>query len=271
MLNLVSRERTENTLGRRSDIHSREDCFAVCHCARAVLYCWSSCAKKMHSRILALCSLTVCSIASPGLSQQSSVVAGTVEGINGAPPMVGASVALYSARNVFETKADANGAFKFSDLPPDTYELQTVVPGFRRKVVSGILVPGNRSEQLDVRLESLPCYDVPMSPRLPNYKASIAGLPIFDGTVQTTGLGKVLPRARVDLLRNPGSQILSKTSTDNTGSFSFQRVSPGKYTLIVTLGEYSPGITSDVWLVSGHTASVTLQLSRQGKNRTVCE
>lgn len=189
--------------------------------------------------------------------------------------MTGASVALYSVNHVFETKADADGAFEFSGLPPDRYELQTVIQGFKRKVVSGIHVPGSDSEPLDLNLSPLgplPCSGVPMLPSLPNYKPSMEGLPSLEGTVQTAGLGKALPRARVGLISSLGSHTVLTTSTDDTGRFSFRRVSSGKYTLRVALRGYFTGTASGVWLVSGHVARVRLQLlSSQGKGHMVCQ
>lgn len=92
--------------------------------------------------------------------------------------MTGASVALYSVNHVFETKADADGAFEFSGLPPDRYELQTVIQGFKRKVVSGIHVPGSDSEPLDLNLSPvgpLPCSGVPHVAIAPKLQAINGG------------------------------------------------------------------------------------------------
>ena len=130
--------------------------------------------------------------------ENDATVSGTVEGLNG-EGVTNASVALYSTTQVFQTKAGVDGRFNFSQVPPGTYQLQSMEAGFRRRIVPNVLVPERTSQTLEVVLEFLQC-DFPASPALPDYKPSLGKNAELRGSVQTPGLHKPLRGVRLELL-----------------------------------------------------------------------
>ncbi|MBV9499126.1 MAG: carboxypeptidase regulatory-like domain-containing protein [Acidobacteriaceae bacterium] len=223
----------------------------------------------MTSRILVL---AVCCISvSASLSmQRDAVVSGTVEGLNGAPGISGAAVSLFSPTQVFQTIADANGGFAFSQVPPGEYQLQALGPGFRRRIVSNVLVPEGTSHPLDLSLEFLKC-DLPILAALPHYVPA-PGAPVLDGSVRTLGLHKPLRGARVDLLDSASGDVLLSSSTDRGGSFELLNAVAGRYQVRVTPKTYNAVVVSDIWLVSGYKANVIMEVPPvTGKSTLSCQ
>lgn len=152
-------------------------------------------------------------------------------------PIPGASVDLFQNSNLISsTRTDANAAYSFPNLAPTFYSVRAVAPTFSAQSL-GALVQPLTTTTVTFHLQANP--------------GSIFG------TVTDTALHPI-SGARVEALA--GSSVIASTLTDATGTYTLSGLSPGDYTVRVTIAPYSSQ-AKNATVTAGASIEVNFALS----------
>lgn len=174
----------------------------------------------------------------------TGTVSGQVHDITGAA-VVSAKAALTMEQpphTLFSARTDSDGEFRFT-IPPGTYTLELVQPGFKTLTLKSIQVVSGEQERLSpLRVDVGGC----PSPTSIDYLEILAteqGVGNLRGRVlreQKRYPGPPVARATVKLLCS-GRNICGETKTDSYGDFSFFDLPPGtNFTVNVSKHGYYP-------------------------------
>ncbi|MFZ1031536.1 MAG: carboxypeptidase regulatory-like domain-containing protein [Candidatus Acidiferrales bacterium] len=104
--------------------------------------------------VLMICSLPAVPAAHAQGVGDSGSVSGTLTDPSGALIPKGSVTASDTTRGVKLTvSVDANGQYRFSNLPPGTYDITTQIPGFQSVVQKGFVVTVGQAANLDFHLQ----------------------------------------------------------------------------------------------------------------------
>ena len=104
--------------------------------------------------ILAACLLLASPIAYAQGVGASGTVGGTITDPTGAVVPKGAVTAQDASRGIRLTSdVDSNGQYRFSNLPPGTYDLTAQVPGFQTQIQKGFTITVGQAATLDFHLQ----------------------------------------------------------------------------------------------------------------------
>ena len=104
--------------------------------------------------ILAACLLLASPIAHAQGVGASGTVGGTITDPTGAVVPKGAVTAQDASRGIRLTSdVDSNGQYRFSNLPPGTYDLTAQVPGFQTQIQKGFTITVGQAATLDFHLQ----------------------------------------------------------------------------------------------------------------------
>jgi uncharacterized surface anchored protein len=142
----------------------------------------------------------------------TSQLTGTVCAAGTSEPIPGATVTLAGPRGevLAAQNTDATGRYLFADLVPGDYTLAVSAPK-REPTALLITVAGGGETVQDVQL---------------------AGRSRLSGTARTAD-GQAVPDARVALL-DPDGNVATVTTTGPDGSYSFENLPPGDYTVVAS-------------------------------------
>ncbi|MFZ0886660.1 MAG: carboxypeptidase regulatory-like domain-containing protein, partial [Candidatus Acidiferrales bacterium] len=104
--------------------------------------------------VLMICSLPAVPAAHAQGVGDSGSLSGTITDPSGALIPKGSVTALDATHGVTVTVAlDANGQYRFSNLPPGIYDVTTQIPGFQSVVQKGFVITVGQAANLDFRLQ----------------------------------------------------------------------------------------------------------------------
>src|SRR5262245_1249381 len=89
----------------------------------------------------------------PAAAQTQAVLAGTVVDALGARLDGAALTLLRDGQKVQEAKSGSDGAFSFTGLAPDRYQVQVSMPGFQSKTSEPVFVGQGGRVTMEVALE----------------------------------------------------------------------------------------------------------------------
>jgi hypothetical protein len=166
--------------------------------------------------------------------EQTATLAGTVVDPLGSPiPKAMARLESENTKGLrFSTDTNDSGQFRFADLPAGTYSLVVLGPGFSEWYKAGILMlPGQQT-------------------LLPNAVLNVGircGDPFIEG-VKRLAPGEDSGTLRGSVLDRAGSPIVEAnvslncggcaTKTNEEGQFIFSHLTPGTYTLTVSMNRF---------------------------------
>src|SRR6266403_6258895 len=100
---------------------------------------------------LALVALALCAAATPTARAQGTLgtIQGSVTALNGSVRLPGALVTLrdLSGREMANQLSDADGRFRFADLPEGRYRVSASLDGFRATDAAVVIAAGRTTEQ----------------------------------------------------------------------------------------------------------------------------
>jgi hypothetical protein len=197
-------------------------------------------------------------------AQSVATLSGVVTDTFGAR-LSGATISLYSADRVLQTKSDVKGQFRFPHVPPGTYQLEATRRGFKTKKTAAIRVLDS-NEPLAISL------DVAAA----GYCAGEDSVAYADTTAGRELTGVVLDSkqpvagAEVDLVSASGTRVLATKRSNGKGEFLFANLEPGLYSLRVSHPGYRDGRTEEFWIAREDTTRVEIEITKDGLLR-VCQ
>ena len=160
-------------------------------------------------------AVAICVLAAPLLCAQG-VIQGVVVNSITRTPIAGAAVKLSSGnKGATSTYSNANGDFRFSDLPPAEYELLAEADGYFSSDAYADSPAQLITSAAETRTASL---ELPPATR-------------FGGRV-LDGEGRPMPGVRVELITRSGRQGSMSMVTDKDGAYRTLDLLPGAYFLL---------------------------------------
>jgi hypothetical protein len=212
-------------------------------------------------------------IVAPARSQESKKIVGlVVDPIS--YPIPDAHITLYSLDRILQTTSDSSGHFHFDGVLPTNYEIEVLVPGFKRftkpvdltdgkPIVMEIGATGSPVVMAAV-LEVAPTgscgppYSVVYDPRKTPDAAALSGNAVEQYAIRGVAA------ATVRLVDPIGVQIAHQ-QTDKNGEFQFRQIPPGRYHIVTTHSGYDDMTTGEFWVARENTTHITLRPVPTGK------
>jgi len=216
----------------------------------------------------------IAAIAAPARSQESKKIVGSVVDPT-SYPIPDAHITLYSLDRILQTTSDSSGHFHFEGVLPTNYEIEVLVPGFKRftkpvdlidgkPIVMEIASTGSPVVMVASVMEVAPTgtcgppYSIVYSPRKTADAAALSGNAVEQ--YATRGV----EAATVRLVDPLGVQI-GQQQTDKNGEFQFRQIAPGRYHIVTTHSGYDDVTTGEFWVARENTTKITLRPVPAGK------
>ena len=168
-------------------------------------------------------------------------------------PIADAALTLYSEDRVRKGKTDKNGLFEFTGLAAKNYDLKISAPSYRTAFLPQTQISDQMPTKLSIALDfwrassddpklcqpqtitplSVPSDNISYEDR--TSQTSVTGL-IYDDwnhRVVSGATVSLLDTRRID-------QVVTTTTSDDSGAFQFEEVKPGKYALSIIREGYYP-------------------------------
>jgi hypothetical protein len=180
-------------------------------------------------------------------------------------PIPDATLRLYSADRVLETKTDKHGHFGFANVAPATYQLEAAHPGFKTRKVEAIQVTNQNAKPLSITLAvaNMDCIDETSI----SYADRVAGKGLIGVALDSK---QPLADVQVDLVSVSGPGVLASRWSNSKGEFQFANLEPGQYLLRVSHPGYHNELTESFWIVRESGTRVVIGMLRHGLIR-VCQ
>lgn len=218
-------------------------------------------------RVSCLLLLMVLLVGMPsGRGQSNAALRGAITDAFGAK-VSGTVVTLHSPNRVLQTRSDQTGQFEFANLPPDTYDLETNHPGFKRKIIEAIRITDKTGERLSIILD-IGTIECDMGDSVSYEKDLTQSGRKVEGRVLDSKRRR-LRRAMVQLL-NLGTQAQTSERSGVKGEFVFADLEPGRYRLKLSRAGYHDRGTESFWITRENQTRITVAMLRLGLI-TVCE
>jgi len=166
-----------------------------------------------------------------------------------------------------QTQTHSDGTFELTDVPVGTYDLAIRSPGLPTFVREGLRVPAGETLSLgSITLQYEPPSCGPGVSSLPKIEIGplAGGETKVVGSVVKSDDPQPLARARVVVLR--GKKIIERTKTDSQGTFSWEGLLTGSYSLRVFAFGYSDFIVDAVPIKPGQETRIeSLEMRRCAK------
>ncbi|GLI84555.1 hypothetical protein ANABIO32_22650 [Rossellomorea marisflavi] len=174
------------------------------------------------------------SIGDVALTPNPGSISGTVTSTIGSTPIPGATVSIINSSGILITSVltDQTGAFTVTGLAPDNYTVSVIAQDFQSRSVGAVVVSGQTT---------------PVAVQLQPFPGSIIG------TVTPE-----VPNAFVEL-RDSNNVFIDSFVTNPDGTFSFNNLAPGVYTVTASAPNYTSA-QGGATVTSGGTAVVNLTL-----------
>ena len=194
--------------------------------------------------VIAICLMTL-----PSLAQDlTASLTGKVEDVLGTG-VADTLVELESTRApvvIFQTVADAGGAYRFSGLPAGEYDLKLYRLGFSSLTVKSTIILNGEHRTLPTLHIAAgvngDCSGVYLEPDAIRFLRSGLNLGSFGGTVRLgegPGESTRVSGANVTLVCST-SKSCGEARTDSNGQFLFEAIPPGYYSVRVTATGFYP-------------------------------
>jgi len=224
--------------------------------------------------LIALASLVLIgAIVAPARSQESKKIVGSVVDPH-STPIPDAHITLYSLDRILQTTSDSSGHFHFDGVLPTNYEIEVLVPGFKRfakpvdlsdgkPIAMEIGSTGSPVVMAASVMEVAPTgscgppYSIVYNPR----KTADAAL---SGNAVEQYATRGVAAATVKLVDPMGVQI-GQQQTDKSGEFQFRQIAPGRYHIVTTHSGYDDMTTGEFWVARENTTKITLRPVPVGK------
>lgn len=138
---------------------------------------------------------------------RAAYLEGTITNLNTGAPVSGASVEFSTANKEI---ADISGVYRTGTGVAGTYSIIVSKPGYKTKVIDGVVLTSAQVTVLDVQLEPLSSVTV-------------------TGSVSEVGSAMAIPGALVKIYN---AEFTYTGSTDNSGNFSIPSVFEGDYSIV---------------------------------------
>jgi len=199
-------------------------------------------------------------------SQSGVALTGKVKDQSGGG-VQGASVRLYSAKGLRETKADIDGAFQFTHVDPAKYQLEVTFPGFFQ-VTQDIEISDKPPAPIGITLRvgfgghctvrELREGEKFFSPGTDNSYVKRVDKIDVRGIVRDD-VGSALAGVAVKLV---GSGQIRMAISNTKGEFEFSGIEPGKYVLTSSRTGFWD-ISRYLWIMQENMTKVTVTLPDQ--------
>jgi hypothetical protein len=200
-------------------------------------------------RALFTAAIAICLMTPPSAAQDGTAsLTGKVEDVLGTG-IADTLAELESRRTpviIFQTVADAGGAYRFSTLPAGEYDLKLSRPGFNSLIVKSTLVLNGEHRTLPTLHLAAgangDCRSGHVEPDAIRFLRSGASIGGFGGTVRLgEGLGEstLASGADVTLVCSTGKPC-GASRTDSDGQFLFKALPPGYFSVRVTAAGFYP-------------------------------
>jgi hypothetical protein len=234
-------------------------------------------ALRFHSNLLATGAVLVL-ISVPAVSLDSGLAfVGTVTD-RFQKPVPTAVATLSSIDRVLQTHVSADGQFRFENVPPGVYDLETKAHGFVRQRaavdLSGADLSGAKAPPLAIVLQlqtSVPDIEECLPQDSIVYSSFDSKRPQLDGIVRSYDKRKPLGRAEVTLARVDDPQITSRTRSDDHGRFQFESLAAGRYNLRISVHGYLLPEPKQLLVPRENNVTVDTSLVRDDKKLIVCQ
>ena len=190
------------------------------------------------------------------LSLQALTITGTVTNANNNNPIVGAIVTLQTMGgggiNTYRDTTIAGGVYSLLNIPVGTSGVLTVT-------ATGY----TQNQQFVQNLRANDTIDIQLIPA-----GTQTGAKKILGTVSDASSLNAVSSARLILLLNAGGTAtpVDTVISANNGSYLFDSLSSGRYTIVVTKSGYSEYTSNIIDLRTADSAVVNIQLTPIGKN-----
>jgi hypothetical protein len=217
--------------------------------------------------------LLIVSIVAPARSQESKKIVGSVVDPT-SYPIPDAHITLYSLDRILQTTSDSSGHFHFDGVLPGSYEIEVLVPGFKRFAKPIDLTDGKPlvmeigSTGSPVVMTSVmevaptgscgPPYSTVYDSRKTADAAALSG----NAVEQYATRGVVGATVR---LVDPAGVKIAEQQTDKNGEFQFRQIAPGRYHVVTTHSGYDVMTTGEFWVARENTTKITLRPVPTGK------
>lgn len=180
-------------------------------------------------------------------------------------PIPDATVRLYSADRVLQTKTDKHGQFGFANVAPATYQLEAAHPGFKTRKLEAIQVTNQNAKPLSITLAvaNMDC----VGETSIFYADGVAGKTLIGVALDSK---QPLADVQVDLVSAFGTHELASRRSNSKGEFEFANLEPGQYLLRVSHPGYHDELTESFWIVRESGTRVVIGMLKQGMIR-VCQ
>ena len=176
-------------------------------------------------------------------SSELGSIEGTITALVDGAAVVGATVATEPATATATTGAD--GAYVLADLEPGTYAVVVTMDGFKEKLRQDVTVQAGAATTVDLAMEAAEDVTPPAT------KGSIAG------TVKDEAGAPLLGATVVT------EPVTETVSTAADGSYTFEEVEPGTYSVVVSAAGYAGATVTGVVVVAGETVTADATLSAE--------
>ncbi len=232
---------------------------------------------RFHSNLLAT-GVVLVLISVPAVSLDSGLAfVGTVTD-RFQKPVPTAVATLSSIDRVLQTHVSADGQFRFENVPPGVYDLETKAHGFvrQRDVVDLFRCGsfGRKAPPLAIILQlptSVPDIEECGPQDSIVYSSFDSKRPQLAGIVQSYDKRKPLGRVEVTLARVDDPQMTYRTRSDDHGRFQFESLAAGRYSLRISLHGYLLPERKQVLVPRENNVTVDTSLVRDDKKLIVCQ
>jgi hypothetical protein len=224
--------------------------------------------------LITLASLVfIGSIVAPARSQESKRIVGSVVDPT-SYPIPDAHITLYSLDRILQTKSDSSGHFHFDGVLPTKYEIEVIVPGFKR-FTKPVDLTDNKPIVMEIGstgspvviasvLEVAPTGSCGPPYSLVYNSRKTADAAALSGNAVEQYATRGVEAATVKLVDPIGAQI-AQQQTDKNGEFQFGQIAPGRYHLVTTHSSYNDMTTGEFWVARENTTKITLRPVPAGK------
>lgn len=176
-----------------------------------------------------------------------------------------ATLRLYSADRVLQTRSDEKGGFRFARVPPGTYQLEAARPGFKIKRITAIQVSG-KDEPLPIILDVANTGGC-LGEDSVSYASAVDGMTLMGVVLDSE---RPVAGAKIDLVSASGARAVASGQSNGKGEFQFTNLEPGQYVLRVSHPEHQAETTESFWVARETTTKVVTRILKRGSIR-VCE
>jgi hypothetical protein len=178
-------------------------------------------------------------------------------------PIPSAIVQLVTDRELRSQQADGAGRFTFADMPPGSYRVEALHPGYRSPAATEVTLTAGETVEVELQLDPDPLLldsilvSVERAERaLRTEEQLIVGRLLDDESGQPIQMGTM---RLVSHLGSPVATILS----GEEGEFRLVSPRPGTYRVTAERMGYEPGESAELHLMPGDSIGVEFRLSTQ--------